>query len=280
MTISPLANRFLAMAGEDSRANWKVTADLIQRAGRFVLSPEVVKLSMRVPEPEKLLPAVVQGIRLPHDPCWIEYSPAEVFNNRAEAARQFGLVFWRDDAGDVCSRIIVRKRISDLIRPGDTVADPDAMAVVLYPCDLVFRAGGAVTRETQSDVPKDSMADYRVAAEGLGWLGLTFVLLMTARNTPLLVGEAENIERLNKQRVKSGKPRLVTARPIQWNLSREERRAVRAGVPFDRTARSAALGHMVRGHMKVRKSGVFWWSPHYRNAGDDDVGSGRDYAVH
>jgi hypothetical protein len=280
LTISPLANRFLAVAAEDSRSNWQETADLIKRAGRFVLSPEVVKLTLRVPEPDKLLPAVIRGIQLPHDPCWIEYSPAEVFAGRSEVARHFGLLFWRDSAGEVCNRLVVRNRVGDMIPPGDVVRDPDAMMVLLYPCDLVFRPSGAVVRATQTGVSADSMADFRVAAENLGWLGLMFVLLLTAKNAPLLVGESEDLARLNKQRVRSGKPPLVNARPVQWNLSREERRAVRASVPFDRNARTAAMTHMVRGHMKVRKSGVFWWSSHFRNAEDGELETGRDYVVH
>jgi hypothetical protein len=115
LTISPLVNRFLALAAEDSRSNWQETADLIKRAGRFVLSPEVVKLTLRAPEPDKPLPAVARGIQLPHDPCWIEYSPAEVFAGRSGVARQFGLLFWRDADGEVCNRLVVRNRVGDMV---------------------------------------------------------------------------------------------------------------------------------------------------------------------
>ena len=279
MTVSPLANRFLAMTSDADRANWQETASLIKRAGRFVLSPEVVKLTLRVPEPDKLLPAVIQGIRLPHDPTWIEYSPAEVFAGRPEAPKHFGLLFWRDQAGDVCNRLIVRHRRGELLGAEYDVNQPDEMMIMHYPCDLVFRPSGPVIRQTQADVPPAGMASLEADAETLGWLGLMFVLLLTAKNAPLLIGEGEDLTRLNRQRVRSGKPALVAARPVQWNLTREERRAVRASVPFDRSARSAALAHMVRGHMKIRKSGVFWWSPHFRNVENGEPAAGRDYRV-
>lgn len=279
MTTSPLANRFLAMAADDGRANWQETADLIKRAGRFVLSPEVVKLTLRVPEPAKLLPAVAHGIRLPHDPCWIEYSPADVFAGRSDAAKQFGLLFWRDHEGVVCNRLIARGRVGDFIRPGDVVPDRDAMTVLHYPCDLVFRPAGAFVRSTQDDVSAEDMINLGFAAETLGWAGLMIVLLLTAQNAPLVVGEGEDLSRLNKQRARSGKPPVVNARPVRWNLTREQRRAVRARVPFERNARSAALAQMVRGHIKVRKSGVFWWSPHFRNIEEGERMMGRDYAV-
>lgn len=277
--ISPLANRFLAMAQNDSRPSWQETATLIAQAGRFVLAPEVVKLTLRVPEPDRLMPAVKQGLRLPHDPCWIEYSPHEVFAGDANAASQFGILFWTDAAGEVRNRLITRARLGSLIRPGDTIPNPDDMAVVLYPCDLVFSPAGASIRSTRPDLAAHDLAGYQDTAWHLGWMALGFALLLTARNAPLIVGDAEDLERLNKKRARSGKPALVNARPVYWNLTREERRALRARMPFDRSARSAAISHMVRGHMKVRASGVFWWSPHFRNASDAEPVGGRDYVV-
>ncbi|NPD70347.1 hypothetical protein HN018_28175 (plasmid) [Lichenicola cladoniae] len=277
--ISPLANRFFTMAQDDPRPGWKETAALIAQAGRFVLAPEVVKLTLRTPEPDRLMPAVVQGLRLPHDPCWIEYSPHEVFAGRGDAASQFGILLWRDASGEVCNRLITRNRIGSLIRPGDVVPNPEEIAVVLYPCDLVFSPAGAFIRTTRPDLPQQDLAGYQEAAWHLGWMALSFALLLTARNAPLLVGEAEDLERLNRKRARSGKPPLMNARPVHWNLSREERHALRGQVPFDRNARSAAVSHMVRGHMKVRASGAFWWSPHFRNISDAEPIGGRDYVV-
>lgn len=279
MTLPTLANRFLAMSAEGDLPGWRETALLIERAGRFALSPEVVKLTLKAPRPDKLLPAVAHGIQLPHDPCWIEYSPAEVFNGSPGAANNFGLLFWREPNGEVCNRLIVRKPRRDMVRPGDVVSEPDSMAIMKYPCDLVFRASGAVVRDTQSGLQEADMVSLRRDAEVLGWLGLTFVLLLTAKNAPLSVGESDDIGRLNRQRMKSGKAPLLTARPVRWNLSREQHRAIRASLPFDRQAQSAAMAHMVRGHVKVRKSGVFWWAPHFRNTEDDELATGRDYVV-
>ena len=123
------------------------------------------------------------------------------------------------------------------------------------------------------------MADFRHSAEVLGWMGLTFVLLLTAKNAPLIVGENEDLERLNRQRARAGKLPLFSARPVKWNLTREERRAVRASTPFDAKARARAMSHIVRGHVKVRKSGVFWWSPYFRN-GEGTAPDGRDYSIY
>lgn len=281
MATSPLANRFIAMAENDHRPMWQTTADLIKRAGRFVLAPEVVKLTLRVPEPAKLLPAIAHGIRLPHDPCWIEYSPEQVFasSDAGESAKECGLLFWRDAAGDVCNRLMVRKRTGAFVRPGSVVSNPDGISLLLYPCDAVFRPSGIFLRDTQESPRADDMANFRQNAEVLGWMGLTLVLLLTAKNAPLIVGESEDLERLNRQRGRAGKPPLFSARPVRWNLTREERRAVQTSTPFDANARARAMSHMVRGHVKVRKSGVFWWSPHFRS-GEGAASDGRDYSVH
>ena len=216
MAISPLANRFIAMAANDSRPNWTATADLIKRAGRFVLAPEVVKLTLKVPEPAKLLPATVHGIRLPHDPCWIEYSPEQVFagSDTGEAAKQCGFLFWRDAAGDVCNRLVVRKRTGAFVQLGLVMPNADAISIMLYPCDAVFRPGGIVVRDTQPCPRADDMLNFRRNAETLGWIGFMLVLLLTAKNAPLTMGESENLERLNRQRAHAGKPPLFSARPV------------------------------------------------------------------
>jgi hypothetical protein len=32
------------------------------------------------------------------------------------------------------------------------------------------------------------------------------------------------------------------------------------------------MAHLVRGHFKVRRTGLFWWSPHVRGKGEAPVG--------
>jgi hypothetical protein len=46
--------------------------------------------------------------------------------------------------------------------------------------------------------------------------------------------------------------------------------------PWDEAARGAYRPHIVRGHFKIRKTGLFWWKP-FRRGGE--TGSAREYRV-
>lgn len=93
----------------------------------------------------------------------------------------------------------------------------------------------------------------------------SLLICMNSRNL-VEIGDAPDLFRLNRARAKSGKAPFAAVRPIRLSLSKIARRK------FD--AACAAGGgdvnrHWVMGHYKIRKSGVFWWSPFVRgNVGD------------
>lgn len=65
---------------------------------------------------------------------------------------------------------------------------------------------------------------------------------------------------LNAARRKRGKLPLLSHSKVTISISREEReRAMAAGVTGE-----ALRQHIVRGHFKVRKTGVYWWRPFVR----------------
>lgn len=85
-----------------------------------------------------------------------------------------------------------------------------------------------------------------------------FLILLNTKNGA--VTERENLSRLNGARQKSGKPKLREFQITRLALSRH---ASRSAVSLGAT-REQIRQHYVRGHFKVRKSGVFWWSPFVR----------------
>jgi hypothetical protein len=157
--------------------------------------------------------------------------------------------------------------------------NPDERLLLLYPCDAVYRPSGIVMRATKPVPIPEDMPKFQHTAQHWAWFGLSLLLILTAKNAPLSIGEAEDFSHLNKQRQRKGSPPLLSAHPIRWNLSRIERRAARSGTPLTDDEQRAAIAHMVRGHIKFRKTGAFWWSPHFRNAGDSPPSDGRDYDV-
>jgi hypothetical protein len=66
--------------------------------------------------------------------------------------------------------------------------------------------------------------------------------------------------KLNRARAKQGKPPLADYRIMTLKLSAARRRAAEAAGMSEQEMRM----HWCRGHFKVRRTGVFWWSPHIR----------------
>jgi hypothetical protein len=84
------------------------------------------------------------------------------------------------------------------------------------------------------------------------------ILLLNSKNLTA-VETVPAPERLNKQRARKGREPLLGYSTIRIKLSRTL--AQRAGAHGER---NPARVHVVSGHFKVRKSGVYWWNDHTR----------------
>lgn len=85
------------------------------------------------------------------------------------------------------------------------------------------------------------------------------LILMNAKNSVELT-KVEAPEKLNKARRKQGKGELLPYSTVDIKLSKSQERAVAEG----RITRAEARRHPVRGHFKVRSTGVFWWNESWR----------------
>jgi hypothetical protein len=111
--------------------------------------------------------------------------------------------------------------------------------------------------------------------EGEGPLLRAAIMLMNSRNLSEAVPRPAAVK-LNRSRVKSGKAPLLDYTHIQIRLTRAL--GMRAAMAADPRAPSRL--HLVRGHFKVRRTGVFWWSPHPRgHAERGEVNQARHVAV-
>lgn len=93
---------------------------------------------------------------------------------------------------------------------------------------------------------------------------IAMLILLNARNGVERTSVTHS-PKLQKARAKNGKPPLVEYSTVEMRLSRALREAQKSGMTH-----AAAKGHIVLGHFKVRKSGVFWWNSHLRG----DFGAG------
>ena len=84
------------------------------------------------------------------------------------------------------------------------------------------------------------------------------VLMLNSRNA--VDHEPVDLGKLNKARLKRGKQPLLSHTVTKLHLSNMRSRAgVAAGY-----SREQMRQHLVMGHFKVRKSGVYWWNPFLR----------------
>ena len=118
-----------------------------------------------------------------------------------------------------------------------------------------FRMAKAVIeRGSPADISR-MMNNWREDIAGGGAVMRCILALMNTKN--ILAHEPDDISRLNKARSKRGKPPLLPFTITGLSLSRARANAASAAG----MSREQARYHLVRGHFKVRKTGVFWWSP-------------------
>jgi hypothetical protein len=67
--------------------------------------------------------------------------------------------------------------------------------------------------------------------------------------------------KLNKKRTQKKLPPLVEHRLVRLKLSRTQSARSEKGTESARIVR----GTLVRGHFKVRKTGIYWWNAHARH---------------
>lgn len=120
----------------------------------------------------------------------------------------------------------------------------------------------------------ESMARFDLASE---WrFALSLLIAMNSRNIVALSGESD-LSKLNKARAKRKAPPLLSYRDVRLSLSKVQRNRLGLG-PAGRDTAAQVQTHLVRGHLKLRKNGLFWWNPHIRGA-IGPVPVGRTYNV-
>ncbi len=94
----------------------------------------------------------------------------------------------------------------------------------------------------------------------MGHLFATLILMNSKNGVELT--KTEPPEKLNQARSKQGKSKLLPYSTVRIKLTNSQQRAVDEG----RITRAEARRHPVRGHFKVRATGVFWWNEAWRGS--------------
>lgn len=102
-----------------------------------------------------------------------------------------------------------------------------------------------------------------------------FLTVINSRNL-VQTQPVADMSKLNKARIKRGRQPMLPAQEIRLSLSRVQR--ARLGLPGS-GGRMPSAAHLVRGHWKLRKNGLFWWMPHSRGLGRRDGEPSKPYRV-
>jgi hypothetical protein len=106
---------------------------------------------------------------------------------------------------------------------------------------------------------KRFMLKWEADMQGEGGWVQCFLAMLNSKN-PVVEHEPVDLTKLNKARRKSGKTEFLPYTKTRLALSRSQARIAHARGIDRETARQ----HLVRGHFKLRRSGVYWWSPFLR----------------
>ena len=108
---------------------------------------------------------------------------------------------------------------------------------------------------------------------------LCLLLMINSPSQILEIGEGDDNAVVDAKRAQKGRPPLANWRPIRFNITRFQQAGFVDGVLP--TNQRQVAEHFVRGHFKIRKNGMFWWSPHvrYQVMDDNPVALPRDYQV-
>lgn len=124
-----------------------------------------------------------------------------------------------------------------------------------------MEAGGAESLLAAADISEDYVrAKIRDVSDDIKPI-IGMLILLNSRNGVTTRTHAPDLK-LQRARVKRGQPELITYNEVTIKLGQGDARAAdRHGVSPEQVRR-----HLVRGHFKVRKTGVYWWRNHIRGS--------------
>jgi hypothetical protein len=106
---------------------------------------------------------------------------------------------------------------------------------------------------------KHFVQSWQADVQGEGTFIECFLAMLNSKN-PVVEHEPADLTKLNKARRKSGKIEFLPYTKTRLTMSRSQGRIADArGI-----SREVARQHLVRGHFKIRRTGVYWWSPFIR----------------
>lgn len=235
---------------------------LIPKAGRFQVDQAVMDAVERMERtPLKDLLTLLNRAKLPHSPTWIEWV-------KPNGGGHIGyLCEGLPDAGFAFRQFGTAKAIKEMF---GTPLVCTLGRVRVQPAGWIAEDKG----DEASAIAEQGQNFLELAACDI----LCLLLMINSPSQILEIDAGADNQDVDAKRARQGRPPLANWRPIRFDISRFQQAGFVNG---ERPANQREVAeHFVRGHFKVRKSGLFWWSPYVRNQmGETAVAVPRDYIV-
>ncbi len=225
-------------------------APIIKKALRYSIDQSVADAIVKMSNtPRETLIKALKFAEPPHDPTWIEFPLPD---DHLKAG-------W----------LVEKHKDGLLIHHVTSTSTMNHMPIYhKETCSMIVTPEGYKHSDTNKKVGSllgqsaiEKQGDYICGS------GLIILLLLNSRSRVLKTNPpTDDLTRLNKARLRSGKEEIPLMNTITFDVAR----AVRNGEKSDIEAAREMAAALVRGHFKVRQTGVFFWSPYVRNARDDE----------
>lgn len=297
----PLADRIVESVGSigSDVCGTDMVAERLIEAERFSFDIEAKSAIVQIAESRAL--ALVKAIplcRLPFEKCWLEW-PGDAAGARrddsgddTEEPRSFGVLLEAQD--DSLQRFSI-SFVWDFKPNGkasylhDIAGNSINISCVAFWVDWTKEIGQHATTDAEASKALEASLLPFVPPQSRGLLthlrsnGLTGdVERLLAANVDDVRGEIcyviaalcllntknyvsvdpVDLVKQNKARMRRRKAPLLSYSTVRIRLSKQERAAAKA---FGMT-REEMRKHVVRGHFKVRRSGIYWWRPYIRGS--------------
>lgn len=237
-----------------------IERQLIAEAHKIVLTDEFLQAASNIGKTNEDCVALKHLFRLPHNPLWLESRPKDLFN-----CGLYLIEMSQEECADLKRRVPGLEPFNSAIRVSQVPVYPNkAFSWIFLPDTLYVAEDGKLSLnivcyeelpvETQILLSRDSSIYCR------------YIATLNSRN--LIEVESTDLTRLNRSRQRRGKLPLFDHKVVRIN--RDIRQMIRDEAHSESNDASGIRTHWRRGHFKVRKTGVFWWSPHI--AGKPELG--------
>ena len=245
--IDPRRLRIAETTISDLTQDIPFLADQIKESMKFSLDHNVGDAIVKMAStPMETVIKALPFAKLPHKKIWVEYI------TRGDTSRTGWLMQETKQGIVVCCSTSTKKMghiPSFIVAPSTFLISKEGIHL-LYAANIAPEAMPTITKALMTQA-KDC---------------INLLLLLNSRSQVLTVEEPqEDYTKINRAKRRNGKPEKPSLHTIKFDVARLVRKGLSATEAFADIA--AAL---VRGHFKVRKTGVFFWSPFVRGAKSEE----------